>query len=133
MARVHGRNGNIYVGLLTSAAAAEPLLFTSKWSLEAKTDRQDATSFGDSTKTYVAGLPDSSLSFEGYYNNASDQTWTAALDGQPRNFYLYPGTPATTADYFYGTAFFDFTIDASVDDVVKVKGTANAATPIARS
>ena len=132
MARAHGRNGQIYVGIASSTATPEPLVFVSKWSLDAKTDRQDATAFGDTNKTYVAGLPDATISFEGFFDTATQQTWTAAQDGAPRRFYLYPSTPSTAGPYWYGTGFFDFSVDVDVQGVDKVKGTANAASAVAR-
>ena len=130
MARVHGRNGNLYVGVATSAADPQSLVFTSKWSMDAATDRQDATAFGDTNKIYVAGLPDSSISFEGFWDDATAGTYTAALDGQPRKFYLYPKTPSQAGPYWFGTGYFDFSIEVDVQGVVTMKGTANAASAI---
>ena len=132
MARVHGRNGRLYVGIATSAAAPESLVYTSKWSMDAATDRQDVTAFGDSQKTYVAGLPDSNISFDGFWDSATAGTYTAALDGEPRKFYLYPVTPSTAGPYWYGTGFFDFSIEVDVAGAVTMKGTASAASTITK-
>lgn len=127
MARIHGRNGQLYVGIASSAAAAEPFPFASKWSLNFTTDREDVTAFGDSNKVYVAGLPDASGSFEGYYDDATAQAFTAATDGEARNCYFYPTTPTTAGPYWYGTAFFDFTVETDVAGVSTVSGSISAA------
>ena len=132
MARVHGRDGQFYMGVASSSAAAEPLPYIKKWSMSASTDRQDATSFSDTSKVYVAGLPDASGSFEGFYDSATAQTMTAALDGDARRVYLYPTTPSNTGPYWFGTAFFDFNIDTDVAGVVSVNGTWSAASPFTK-
>lgn len=129
MARVHGRDGQFYVGVASSSATAEALPYVKKWSMSASTDRQDATAFGDTTKVYVGGLPDASGSFEGFYDTATTQTFSAALDGDARRVYLYPTTPSTAGPYWFGTAFFDFNIDTDVAGVVSINGTWSAATP----
>lgn len=130
MPRIHGRNGALYVGL-TSNGTATPLAFTKKWSIDFKTARENVTAFQDTTMVYVAGLPDASGSFDGYYDDATVQTYTAAIDGIARRFYLYPST-SNTAQYFFGTGFFDFSVDLSVDGAATVKGTFSAATPVTK-
>ena len=58
MARLHGRNGRIYIGIASDTAAAEPLPFVATWSIAFSTDNAEVTALGDTVKTYVAGLPD---------------------------------------------------------------------------
>src|ERR1041385_2116700 len=96
MARIHGRLGQLYLGLASSTAAAEAVAFLSKWQITFDTDDAEVTAFGDSNKTYVSGLPHVVGPFVGYSDAASVQTYTAAPAGQPRRFYLYPGTPTNT-------------------------------------
>ena len=50
---------------------------------------------GDQNLIRVAGLPDASGDFSGFYDTVTAQTYTAATDGLPRNFYLYPSTLGT--------------------------------------
>ena len=45
MSRFHGRNGAVYVGLTTSAAAS-PLTFQSAWTLNQTVAKVDVTAFG---------------------------------------------------------------------------------------
>lgn len=131
MGRIHGRNGRVYMGLASSAATAEPLPFFAKWSIAFATDKAEVTAMGDTNKVYVAGLPDASGDFSGFYDDATVQTYTAAVDGQPRNFYLYPNTNKAT-QYFFGTVLVDFSVNGDVAGAVEVSASWNAASQIAK-
>ena len=135
MAREHGRNGVVYMGITQSggvSAAASPVAFLSDWTLNKVTDKVEVTAFNDSNKTYVAGLPDASGDFSGWYDSGTPQTYTAAGDGIPRNFYLYPNSLVAT-DYFYGTIIPDFSAAGGVAAAVSIKCTWNAAGPVNRA
>ena len=93
MARSHGRNGAVYMWV-TSGAAASPMAFQAAWTVNMTTDKQDVTAFLDQNKVYVAGLPDASGDFTGFWDDATSQTYVAAVDGLARNFYLYPNLTA---------------------------------------
>ena len=131
MARLHGRNGRVYMNL-TSGGTAEPIAFLSAWSLSAETEKADVTAFGDSNKVYVAGLPDSSGDFSGFYDDGTVQTYTAALDGVARKFYLYPST-TNNAQYFYGTILPDFSVNTSVTGAIELSASWNAASAIQKA
>ena len=130
MARVAGRQGHLYVQL--DGAQAVPLVFINNWSLNATTDKFEVTAFGDTVKTYVAGLPDASGSFSGFLDDASAQTYTAARDGSARNFYWYPKTPSNTGPYWFGTGLFDFSIETDIGGAVSVSGNFKAASPVTK-
>ena len=132
MARVHGRKGRLYVGIASDTAAAEPVAFLSKWSFKSSTDNVDVTANGDTNHVYVAGLPDASGSFSGFYDDASAQTYTAAADGLARRFYLYPTTPSVAGPYWFGTGLFDFNAEADVGGAVTVSGDFQAASAVAK-
>ena len=119
MARLHGRSGRLYAGI-ASGGTAEPITFLNSWSFDASTDDVDVTAFGDTNKTYVSGLPDFKGSFAGFYDNATAQLYTAAIDGVARKTYLYPST--SDAIYWFGTASFDVSIETGVSDAVKISG-----------
>ncbi len=129
MAKIAGRRGRVYVGLASDSASAEPVAYLNQWSLNGSSEQLDATSFGDLTKTYVLGLPDAQGSFAGFYDNASDQLYTASQDGLARKTYLYPDNNST-GTYWFGTAFWDFSIDVPVAGVVSISGSFVAATPL---
>lgn len=131
MARIAGRRGRIYMGVASDTATAEPLPFFASWSIDFATDKIEVTAFDDSNKVYVAGLPDASGEFSGFYDDATNQTYTAATDGLPRKFYLYPNTLDTTK-YFWGTILPDFKAEAAVDGAAEVSVEWAASTQIRR-
>jgi hypothetical protein len=131
MARRAGRNAGIYVGTTTSAAAS-PLTFQNKWSMNFESEKIDVTAFQDTNKTYVAGIADAMGDFSGWYDDATAQTLTAAIDGLSRRFYLYPDTVNNPAQYFFGTIFVDFSVEAEVQGAVQVAAKWNAATTISK-
>ena len=78
--RHHGRNGAIYVSV-TSGAAASPCAFQAAWSLNKVTAKQDVTAFGDQNLVYVAGLPDASGDFSGFWTVLPDYSIDGAIAG----------------------------------------------------
>jgi len=131
VSRRHGRNAQVYVGV-TNGAAASPCTFQSAWSIAMAVDDVDVTAFGDSNKVYVAGLPDASGDFSGFWDDVTSQTYIAATDGLPRNFYLYADATNDVNVYFFGTAIMDYAIDTSVSGAVTVKASWKAASKIQR-
>lgn len=131
MSRIHGRNARVYLGI-TSGAEASAVPFMASWSLSASSDKEEVTAFGDANKTYVAGLPDASGDFSGFLDDATAQTYTAAVDGVARKFYLYIDTTQITK-YWYGTIFPDFAANAAVGGATELSSSWNAAGPINRS
>ena len=131
MARIHGRNGQVYVGL-TNGAAASPLSFQAAWTMSMTVDHQEVTAFGDGNKVYVSGLPDASGDFTGFFDDQTSQTYIAAVDGLPRNFYLYPNVTADPNIYWFGTILPDFSADGAIASAVNAKSTWVAASKIQR-
>ena len=128
MARIHGQRGRLYVGIASSAADAQPIAFLNKWTFSAATDQAEVTSFEDTTKTYVSGKPDASGSFSGFFDNATAQTYTAAVAGGARKMDLYPdATVGTAGPYWFGTGFPDFSVEGGTDGAVTVSGDWQAA------
>jgi hypothetical protein len=132
MARVAGRNLRLYAGIASDTASAEPIAFMSKWTASFETDDFDVTAGGDTNKVYVSGLPDASGTFNGFWDSATAQLYTGATDGLARRFYLYPTTPANTGPYWFGTALFDWSVEADVGGAISVSGSWKAASPFTR-
>jgi predicted secreted protein len=130
MARQHGRNARLYMAI-TSGGTAEPVAFLRQWSISFTTDNVEVTAFGDTNKVYVAGLPDSSGSYSGFYDDATAQFYTAAQDGVARRFYLYPSTASST-QYFFGTGLFDFSLETTVDGANTISGDFQAASIVSK-
>jgi hypothetical protein len=127
MARIHGRRGRVYAAV-ASGGTAEPIPFLTGWTIDFSVDKVDVTCLGDTNKTYVSGLPDSSGTVAGFYDTATAQFYTASQDGLGRSFYLYPDI--TDGDYFFGTGLFDFSINGAVSDGVAISGSWAAASAI---
>jgi len=116
---------------VASGSTAAPLPFLVSWSINFATDKSDVTAMGDNNKVYVAGLPDASGEFSGFYDDATAQTYTAAVDGLARKMYLYPST-LTTSQYFWGQILPDFSVNGAVDGPVQISASWNAAGTIAK-
>ena len=128
MARVHGRNGALYIGLADSSAAAEPAVAVSKWNGNWSPDMEDVTAFGDLNKHNLAGLPPAEFGFEGWWDDATSLI-AAARDGVARKFYAY----MKSGSYFYGTGYVGIEYEVPVDGGVSIKGMVSPAgdiTPI---
>jgi len=133
MARIHGRDGRLYVGLASSTADAEAVVNLTSWDISFAADRVDVTALGDTSKQYVQGLKDAQGNFNGWYDTASAQLYTPANDGDARRAYWYPdATVGTAGPYWFGTAFFDFSVSVGVADAVNVSGSWAAASDISR-
>ena len=130
MPRISGRNGALYMNL-TSGGTAEPVAFLTNWSLSFSTDRTDVTAFGDTSKVYVAGLPDAQGTYTGFYDTATAQTYSASVDGVARKTYLYPDRTAS-GTYFWGTALFDMDVDIGIDGAAAISGSFAGATNFAK-
>lgn len=128
MARRHGRKGRLYVET-TAGGTASPLAGLTGWSFESSTDKEDVSAMGDANKQYVAGLPDATGDFEGKWDDEAASTYAASIDGTARKFYLYPSTDISTK-YFFGTGFFDFSLEGDVEGALEFSGEWMAASNI---
>lgn len=131
MARISGRRGALYVDL-TGSGSATPVPFMKKYTFSSKVGTIDVTAFNDTTKVYVADLPDAQGTYDGWYDTATAQLYAAASDGLPRKTYLYPDT-SIPATYFWGTATFDMDLDVDVSGAAAVSGSFKAFTPFAKA
>jgi hypothetical protein len=139
MAKTHGRNGALYVD--TSAGAnstAQLISYMADYSVSGSRDRVEVTSFGDNTKTFVAGLADASGTINGFYDDASNSIYQVA-DGSARAFYIYVNATSTAnmapiagsgKGYWYGTGTFDTSTTVGVADAAKVTLNWSAATSV---
>lgn len=125
MARYHGRKGVVYFSTSGSGTAVN-VANLSSWSLNFTTDKAEVTSFGDANKTYVVGLKDVTGTFEGFFDDVTTSSLSAAADSSDGiKAYLYPSSDAT-ARYFYGPAWLDLSISTPVAGAVTVSGSISA-------
>ena len=146
MSRIHGRNGIFYLSA-TSGAAASPVAFLSGWGISWAQSYTDVTPLGAPARLWTSTVPDISGTFSGWYDDGtassgggyattyattypfaydpSLQAYTAAIDGLPRNFYLYPNTN-TPSQYFQGVInVTEFDVTSGVTAGVAVTGSWN--------
>jgi hypothetical protein len=127
----HGRFGVVYIGAANGGTAVnQPNL--KSWSFDGATEFSPVTCMGDSSQSYVAGIPDATGSFEGVWDSATATVFfAAARDGLSRKMYLYPG--GSSANYWYGDVLFDSNHSGGIDDAVLVSANwrgAGVITPI---
>lgn len=118
MAKYAGRKGVVYIAP-DGTAAASAVASLNSWSLNRQTDKHEVTSFGESNKTYVQGLPDLRGSFAGFWDDTETKLFAAAGSTAAVRMYLYPSSDAPTK-YAYGLAWLDASIDVPVGDSIKV-------------
>ena len=134
MARYRGTGGDVYVDQSTAGnAAATPMRYIAKWTLDGSTAIIPVTAFGDTTEVSVAGLPSAKGTATGFADNTattgSTALFTMAQSGVARKTYLYSTTPSTSGPYWFGTAYWDVSYDTSVDGAVSISCNWAAATP----
>jgi hypothetical protein len=121
---------------INSGGTAQPLAYTSSWTVNFAVAKVDVTALGDTNLVWVSGLPDATGEFSGFYDTATSQTYQASVDGQPRNFYLYPSLlglqGANPGQYFFGTILPDFSTSGGVAAAVTFKSAWNAASQVQR-
>lgn len=128
MARIHGRNGRIYLGA-DSSAAASPIAGTTRWTIDSSTPFVDATAQGDESSVSLAGLPGSNFTFESIYSDSeyTGNIFASARAGEAVKAYFYPKASDSTK-YLFGTVFVSATLESPVDGVTKMSGTGAGAT-----
>ena len=131
MARFHGKRGRWYMGVASDTASAEAIPFIARWSINFSTDKAEVTAMGDSHKTYVNGMPDCTGSISGFVDDATAQSYTAAVDGLARKFYLYPDLSSNTK-YWFGTCVIDFSAEGGADSAVSLSANWAAASLVTR-
>lgn len=119
--KLHGKDGAIYLG---GTAAGNKVANKTEWSLQRNRDYVDATTFGNTNKTYLAGLPNIQGNYNGLLDVSGDLLFTASASGA-QLIYLYAddgtngGTPRLVA---HGSGFLDSTVNCSNTDAVKISG-----------
>lgn len=116
----HGKDGAIYVDGVKVAAKAE-------WTLSLARDTVEATSFGDTNKTYLVGLRDISGTYAGFLDNSGDTMLTAA--GEDAKLIELYSDDTNNILVASGSGFIDATINASVSDAVRINGNFRANGP----
>lgn len=116
MATYHAKDAVVYIAANGSDAASE-LVGCSEWTLDMSRDSVETTAFGDTNKTYVQGLPDTSGSLTCFWRDDETKLFSAQASTSAVRVYLYFSRNAATR-YAYGTAWFSISMSAGVADAV---------------
>lgn len=135
MARFKGSGGDVYVDQSSGgASAATPMRYVSKWTLDGETEQVEVTAFGDTTKTFISGLPNAQGTISGFADNTATTGTTALFtmsqSGVARKTYFYPTTPSTSGPYWFGTCNWSVSVETDVAGAVTISGTWSAATAL---
>ena len=106
--RLHGRNGAVYLSV-RNGDPASPAAYLSSWAVSFTREVFDATTLTDTQRKWATGVREVSGSFTGFMDDATSQTYLAAVDGLPRNMYIYPNV-ANTGQYISGSVLPDFAV-----------------------
>ena len=123
MAKKHGKNGAIYLGGSIGGGGTKVAEKT-EWSVQLNRDYVDSTSFGNTNKTYLAGLRNFQGNYSGFLDTAGDDMLDAsALDEQLIYLYASDGSNGSaTVLVAHGSGFIDANVTSSVNDAVKITG-----------
>lgn len=116
----HGKNGAIYLGGAKDAGGIKVASKTD-WTLQRNRDYVDATTFGDTNKTYLAGLPNVQGTFAGMLDLSGDLLLNAATSDATQ-IYLYADDSASSVLVANGPGFIDGNVNASVNDAIRYTG-----------
>ena len=117
MAKLHGKNGAIYINGTKVANKTD-------WMLSMAREYADVTTFRDKNKVNAAGLMDIQGTFSGLLDTNGDAVVTKN-DGTPYTVSLYAADSVTLIAS--GLAFVDAAVTVSLTDAVRVNGSFKAA------
>ncbi len=122
--KLHGKNGAIYIG--GPKGSGTKVATKSEWTLSLGRDYVDATTFGDTNRTYLVGLRDVSGTFSGLMDVSGDLLVNATTSDIVQ-LYLYADDGASPILIGSGPALVDAQITASNADAVRMSGNFRAA------
>jgi len=121
--KLHGKGGAIWIDVLGTLTKVKT---KSEWTLNLNRDYVDATVFGDTNKTYLAGLKDISGTYAGLLDVSGDLLVNATDNSAGLMTYLYADDSTLIAS---GLALHDSAINCSNTDAVRVSGNFRANGP----
>ena len=130
MARIHGKNGIVY--LQGGGADATLLSQAAEWSIDRDADDADVPVLGDFWNSKVKGLMKHSEKFSGPFDNESTLAWDAAEAQTSRKFYIYPDRTSVTS-YYYGFCWPKVSLKGGTGSAVSFDASAEGDGQVARN
>lgn len=118
--KLHGKNAAVYLGGAKGSGGIKVATKT-EWTLQRNRDYVDATSFGDTNKTYLAGLPNVQGTFAGFLDTSGDLLLNAATS-DATDIYLYADDSGSAVLIANGPGFIDGSCTAGVNDAIRFTG-----------
>jgi hypothetical protein len=118
--KLHGRGAAVYLGGAKDSGGVK-IATKTDWTLQRNRDYVDATTFGDTNKTYLAGLPNVQGTFAGLLDVSGDLLLNAATSDATQ-IYLYADDGASSVLIANGPGFIDGSVTASVNDAIRYTG-----------
>lgn len=123
----HAKDAVVYLSP-DGSTQASLLVGATEWTLDMSTDTVEVTSFGDTNKVYVQGLPDVSGNINGYVTDTEDKWFKAQRSTTAVRFYLY-WSKQMTGKYAYGTGWFRCSMSNTITAANEISGSFVAAGP----
>jgi hypothetical protein len=120
MPAYHGKKSVIYLST-GGAAQAAYVPFIAEWTLDKSVDTVEVTSFGDTNKVFVQGLPNLAGTFSGFFDSAQDVIFDASESATPVKMYIYPSTDVPS-NYHFGTAWISASMASGIAAAVTMTG-----------
>ena len=115
-----GRTGLVYLAIESATGVATSCIKLNSWNIDRATDKFEVTSFQDSNKTYVQGLPDVKGTISGFWDETETKPFGGAASSTGVKLYLYPDITNSPTKYAYGTAWMDASITTPVNGAVSI-------------
>lgn len=123
-----GRYGKVsYDPTGAGGATLVVIVSLNAWTLDASTEMEDVSCYGDANRVYLPGLRDTQGTLGGFFNADELTLWEATVAPSPGFLELMPNDTDTAAKWS-GKAYMDASIDCTMS-APKVSGKYYAAGP----
>ena len=117
--KLHGKNGAIYLN--GAKGTGTKVANKTEWTLQRNRDYVDATTFGDTNKTYLTGLPNVQGTYAGLLDVSGDLLLNAATS-EAMLIHLYADDGGSPILIAHGSGFLDANVNCTNTDAVRVTG-----------
>lgn len=107
-----GRTGVISYDPTGAGTTVVPIASMNAWSLDASTEMEDVSCYGDANRVYLPGLRDTQGEANGFFNAADLTLWEATVATSPGWLELKPNSTDTAV--WEGKAWIDASIDCTM-------------------
>lgn len=135
MAFVHGKSAYFSLGSAgTESTKIDISSYLNEVGFPQSIETAETTAFGDSNKSYVIGLRDSTISISGMHDPTVDAQLTGALGNATALDFLYSPEGNVTGDVTYSGAAFitSYEVGSPVGDVVTFSCELQVSGPVTR-